>query len=129
MLALIASTTIGLLFLTQAVSAGPTQAPPAGNPAFPAGPQGPQGPQGGPGPGGYQGYTGNTGAPGNQGLYGIGYCNWNSGEWVSHGWDGGCASSIGARFYCNGYRLYAIYAYNDGACGSSPIYPASPFIY
>jgi len=108
------------------VLASPTLPPPNGNPGFPAGLQGPQGPTGPQGNQGPQGNTGATGATGSPGLYGIGYCNWYGGEWVSYGWDGGCAWSTGAFFYCDGYRMYSISAVSG--CGSSGTYPSSPFI-
>lgn len=126
-LAGLATTTIALLVAMTAVQAGPTQSPPNGNPAFPAGPQGPQGPQGSPGNQGAKGNTGSQGSPGSAGLYGIGYCSWNGGEYVSYGWDGGAAWCMGAYLYCDGYRLYQIYYVNDG-CGNSGTYPSSPFI-
>lgn len=103
--------------------AGPTQAPPNGNPSFPAGATGPQGPQGPQGNQGYQGNTGATGSQGPAGLYGVGYCNWYGNEWVSHGWDGGAAWCTGAWFTCDGYRLTAITGVNG--CGTSSTYPAN----
>jgi hypothetical protein len=125
-LTLLAVISISSLLTAHAVLAEPTLPPPNGNPAFPAGPQGPQGPQG------LQGSQGNTGSPGSQGpagtqgLYGIGYCSWNGGEWVSFGSDGGCAFDTGAYFYCDGSRLYAITA--RSGCTYGPDYPANPFL-
>lgn len=124
---MIATTTMGGLAAISAAQAGPTQAPPNGNPSFPQGPQGPVGPQG---PQGNQGNTGNQGAqgdPGSTGLYGLGNCSWYGGEFVSYGWDGYCAWNMGAYFYCDGSRLYAINYKNTG-CGDSGTTPGSPFI-
>lgn len=44
-------------------------------------------------------------------------CNWSGTEWLSHGFDGGCAFSSGARITCTGGVVTAI-AYEFG-CGTS----------
>lgn len=126
-LSILATATITGLAAINGVQAGPTLPPPNGNPAFPAGPQGPQGSQGNTGNQGPQGSQGSQGSQGAQGLYGIGSCNWGGGEFVSYGWDGGCAWNIGAYFYCDGSRLYRI-SYRNVGCGDSGTYPSTPAI-
>ena len=117
------ATMVGLLAI-DATMASPTLAPPNGNPGFPPGATGGKGPQGGQGNQGPQGPQGPQGSQGPAGLYGIGYCNWYGSEWVSHGWDAGCAWSTGAWFSCDGYRMTAITG-SVGGCGISGSYPAN----
>lgn len=102
------------VILGVSTSAAPTQAPPDGNPSFPQGAQGPQGPQGPTGNQGAQGNQGNQGPQGPLGSPGIAWCTWyNGNRFLSHGWDGGCAFQVGARFYCTSGRLTSILRYNS----------------
>lgn len=97
---------VSLFFTMQISMARPTQAPPAGSPAWPPGDQGPQGPQG---PTGYQGSRGNTGPQGPQGPQGDpGYatCNWSGMHFFNHGWDFGWGqSNTGLEVYCSGGKV------------------------
>jgi len=106
---------VAIIFTVHIATAAPTQAPPLGNPAYGEGPKGPTGNRGSTGSKGSTGPAGYAGAKGSAGATGMGPCNWSGGTWVSHGWDGGCAWSTGAYFYCSGSRLVNIVAYEG--CG------------
>ncbi|MBI4121740.1 MAG: collagen-like protein [Parcubacteria group bacterium] len=125
-LTVLATATISILAVFSIVQAGPTLVPPNGNPAFPAGSQGPRGDTGLQGNQGAKGDPGVQGSVGNYGRYGIGACDWNGGEWVSYGWNGGCAWDYGAYFYCDGSRMYSIVASWRNNCGDAGGKPSVP---
>lgn len=108
---------ISIILTVQFAFAAPGPEPPLGNPTYSDGPQGPQGPQGGQGPQGNQGNQGPQGPQGGPGQQGMGWCNWNGGRWISHGWDGACAWNVGAWWYCSSGRLTHISAYTNGCNG------------
>ncbi len=109
------------LFAFSAASASrPTVAAPNGNPTFPPGPVGPQGPQGPQGGQGGQGPQGYQGTQGPQGASGSASCSINGSLWLSHGWDGNCAWSVGVRVSCSGGQVTGMtnYYYTGyGTCG------------